>query len=70
MDVELELVAQVWAALMVVNVIVAAVAWFAARPRGRSPALAALCALLLGLVPPLNIVYLAILSLLPVPAAR
>lgn len=65
MDVELALVGQVWLALMVLNFVVAAVAWRAARTRGRTPGLAAFCALLLGLVPPLNFVYLAFLSLLP-----
>lgn len=65
MNMELALVGQVWLALMVLNVVVAGVAWGAARSRGRSAALVAFCAVILGLVPPLNFVYLAVISLLP-----
>jgi hypothetical protein len=65
MNVELALVGQVYLVLMVVNVIVAGMAGWAARRHGRLPALAAACALLLGLLPPLNVLYLAVFSLLP-----
>ena len=62
---ELALVGQVWLLLMVLNVVVAGVACGAARLRDRSPVLVTFCALLLGILPPLNLLYLAALSLLP-----
>lgn len=65
MNVDLALVGQVYLGVMVVNVIVAGMAGWAARRCGRSPALAVPCALLLGILPPLNILYLAVFSLLP-----
>lgn len=56
--------------LVTADLLVATVAGFAAGRRGRSPRLVVLCALLLGLVPPLNVVYLAALSLLPAGPGR
>lgn len=52
------------AMLMAFDVAVALVAWRAAGRRGLSPRLAALCAILLGFLPPLNVAYLALISLL------
>lgn len=51
--------------LLAFDAAVAAIAWRAAGRRGLSPRLAALCAVLLGFVPPLNVAYLALMSLLP-----
>lgn len=70
MDVDLMLPAAGLLLVAVLDVIVAAAAGFAAGRRGRSPGLAILCALLLGLLPPLNVVYLAAISLLPAGTGR
>jgi len=70
MDVDLMLPAAGLLLVAVLDVLVAAAAGFAAGRRGRSPGLAILCALLLGLLPPLNVVYLAAISLLPAGTGR
>ncbi|MEJ2515336.1 MAG: hypothetical protein P8080_07740 [Gammaproteobacteria bacterium] len=65
MSIELEYSWVLFVLVLLFNVAVAAVAVVAAGHRGRSRRLAGLCAVLLGVVPPLNVVYLAALSLLP-----
>ncbi len=74
MSIELENAWVLYALVLLLNLAIAAVAVIAAGHRGRSRRLAGLCAVLLGVVPPLNVVYLAALSLLPrqedLPAGR
>jgi hypothetical protein len=70
MDVDVMLPVAGLALVVVLDLLVAAAAVFASGRRGRSRRLVALCALLLGLVPPLNVVYLAAISLLPVGSGR
>ena len=70
MDVDVMLPVAGLVLVVVLDLLVAAAAVFAAGRRGRSRRLVGLCALLLGLVPPLNVIYLAAISLLPVGSGR